>query len=410
MVARQFFVGRRTLSEQAERAKYHHPHLDKELGAENVRLPIDPSEVYAVASKGFPVWEPIHILQLRNRRITVAYADLSRRLSSLIGGDDESSWDANWCTFAVWSSKTIGDSINEDPDSAGFARALSRMPAAFRQPEIQIIERLVSGGHEAMYRSLALGNRFVFLEIATALTRLLAFCEAQLTEDDEAFDECCREIVTAISELQRLDPSWVAPRSRNPIPLCEGLRAYYRAHYERDAKRRSELVLIGNIYVVGYEQRRVQAFVGTALSMFTAKALRRIVQGRSSRYGPVLLQRLSWLYALYVTRNFLTLNLAGQLLRVGRPIPAPGANKTAPLRFPKSLEWIENPVLQALLTSYDLSDGRPDRTYANNWISYADRMNYIVNLFRGYQRERFLFAPPWPANVQAKLLAGILAP
>lgn len=170
-------------------------------------------------------------------------------------------------------------------------------------------------------------------------------------------------------------------------------------------------MLIGNIYVVGYEQRRVQAFVGTALSMFTAKALRRIVQGRSSRYGPVLLQRLSWLYALYVTRNFLTLNLAGQqLLRVGRPIPAPGTNQAAPLRFPKSLEWIENPVLQALLTSYDLSDGRPDRTYANNWISYADRMNYIVNLFRGYQRERFLFAPPWPANVQAKLLAGILAP
>jgi hypothetical protein len=139
----------------------------------------------------------------------VAYAYLSRRLSSLIGGDDESSWDANWCTFAVWSSKTIGDSINEDPDSAGFARALFPMPAAFRQPVIQIMERLVSGGHEAMYRSLALGNRFVFLEIATAVTRLLAFCEAQLTEHDEAFDECCREIVTAISKLQQLDPSWV---------------------------------------------------------------------------------------------------------------------------------------------------------------------------------------------------------
>lgn len=408
MVARRLFVGEGARRRVQERAQRYHPHVDDEVAATLITLPIGLEEVYAVASKGFPVWEPIPVLQLRNRRITIAYADLSRRLATMIAGEDEKRWDANWCSFATWSSKTIGDSISDKPDSEQLARTLATLPPRLRRSTIHALDRALGSGHGAMFRSLALGNRFVFLEIATAVASLLRFVERGSNDDESGFDVECDRIVADLRRLQQLDPSWVVPRPVDPLPLLEGLRAYLRASHAEDAKRRSELVLVGNIFLAAYEQRRVQIYVGTAFSLFTAAALRRIVRGKSSRYGPALLQRLSWAYGWFVTRSFLELDLAGDILRIGRRIPSPPPNQMESLVFPAELTWIEDPVLQALLTRYDLAEGRRDRTYANNWLRYADRMNYIVNLFRGYQRYSELFKPPFDSDIALQLLAGRL--
>ncbi len=85
--------------------------------ASPISLPITQSEVKLIASAGFPLWEPLETLQLRNHRITLAYGDLSRQLSRLTAGDDdEREWNANWCTFATWSSRTIGTCIDRQPE------------------------------------------------------------------------------------------------------------------------------------------------------------------------------------------------------------------------------------------------------------------------------------------------------
>ncbi|HEV7758472.1 MAG TPA: oxygenase MpaB family protein, partial [Acidimicrobiales bacterium] len=68
-----------------------------------VALPIDADDVRLLASKGFTLWEPVDDLVRRNRCITVAYADLSRGLAEIVADGDEV-LDANWCTFATWSS------------------------------------------------------------------------------------------------------------------------------------------------------------------------------------------------------------------------------------------------------------------------------------------------------------------
>jgi hypothetical protein len=68
------------------------------------------------------------------------------------------------------------------------------------------------------------------------------------------------------------------------------------------------------------------------------------------------------------------------------------------------------PLTQALLTRYDLSDGRDEGRRVHNWSSYDDRMSYIANLFRSRQQHEPLFSKPFPPDVEAKLLKGELAP
>jgi hypothetical protein len=77
--------------------------------------------------------------------------------------------------------------------------------------------------------------------------------------------------------------------------------------------------------------------------------------------------------------------------------------------FPPDLAVVHDPVAQALLTIYDRSEGRPDRTRATNWIWFGDRMNYITNLMRSRQQHEDLFRQPFAPEVIDKLLRGELA-
>ena len=96
-------------------------------------------------------------------------------------------------------------------------------------------------------------------------------------------------------------------------------------------------------------------------------------------------------------------------LMVGKPVPSTNGSDRR-LAFPEALRHIANPKLQAVLTCYDLSDRRYNRTRARDWASFADRMNYITNLFRSRQRDEALFRSPWTPDEEASLLAGTLPP
>ncbi|HEY7068498.1 MAG TPA: hypothetical protein VH479_00210 [Acidimicrobiales bacterium] len=373
--------------------------------AEPVTLPISSEEVRLIASKGYPLWEPVEVMQLRNRRITLAYSDLSVRLADALafGGHRRQ---ANWCTFSTWSSKTIGGWIEDDPELDPLDP--DWLPGWVTERLTDALRWALTRDNGATYRALVAGNRYVFLEIGLAFALFLeAFDPRRLTgADEEAWTRYWRRMEAVLAEQARLDPSWMLTENPPATELELGLRQYFEALFTADPKERAERVLAGNLLIGAYEQRRVDGYVSASLALFTRPAMRRLVCRRFERAW-------SWrtvpssLYASLMS-HFMVLKLPDEVLTLGRPLPAPAPPGT-PL-FPKDLQAVTEPLTQALLTRYDLSDGRDEGRRVRNWSDYDDRMSYIANLFRSRQQHEPLFSKPFPPDVEAKLLRGELAP
>jgi hypothetical protein len=382
-----------------------------------IALPITQAEVKVIASAGFPLWEPLQTLQLRNHRITLAYGDLSHQLSRLTAGtDDDGGWDANWCTFATWSSMTIGTSIDRQPEHGLIQGLLKSLPPPLRRFFYGMAEDLLCRGHGAIYRTLAIGNRLVFLEIGTAVSHFLeCFDAAPDGSHGPNFEAYWSDVHSFLTGLRHLDPSWLATAAPDPQTLREGMQAYFDAIAETDPKAKAELVLLGNLLLGTYEQTRVEGYLTATLSFFTTSWLHRLMRGPKpgivASIGRGLAAPVSTVYAFFATRFFLALELpSGEgmtELMVGKPVPSLNGSDRE-LDFPEVLRHIANPALQAVLTCYDLSDRQYNRTRSHNWASFADRMNYITNLFRSRQRDPSLFRPPWTPPQEASLLEGRL--
>jgi hypothetical protein len=417
VIARTLFIGRAGRKADARTQARHAVDLPAQARAVPVALPISRKEVAMIASAGFPLWESLDTLQLRNHRITLAYGDISHQLAGLIANsDDQDAWDANWCTFATWSSKTIGTCIDRRPEHGLIQHLVRRLPSPLRSLFFAMAEQLLCRGHGAIYRTLAIGNRLVFLEISTAVSHFVqCFGPTEHGDERRRFDAYWRDVQTFLDGLRHLDPSWVATPAPDPATLRAGMDAYSRARTEKDPKARAELVLLGNLLLGAYEQTRVDEYLTASLSFFTTSWLNRIMRGPkpgiSAAAGRGLAAPFSTLYALFATRFFLALELptpAGVAeLMVGRPVPPVDA-ADGDLLFPDVLRHIANPELQAVLTRYDLSDGDATHTRSRNWSRFADRMNYITNLFRSRQRSHAMFTRPWTAEQEAALLAGRL--
>lgn len=381
--------------------------VEEAVGASPVTRPVTSDDICLIASKGYPLWESIATMQLRNRRITVAYHDLSQRLAEVIAGDEEVR-DANWCTFATWTSKTVGNWIEDDvvPEPLHDMR---RVPRFVVQGLMALTRWLIQRSNGATYRCLAAGNRFVFLEIGFAVAlfieRFAAIDRTHLAAAENHWASYWDSVQARVTELSQLDPSWMLTDAPEPLDLRLGLRQYFEAIFATDPDERAELILAGTLLIGAYEQRRVDGYVSASLALFTKRAMRNLVRNRSGLV-PGWFRRLpSCLFARIMTRA-LVLNIPGEQLKVGRPLPCPGGGDG--LMFTPDLETITLPLLQALVTRYDLSDGKPRQRRARDWTSYDDRMTYITNLFRSRQQNPRLFDAPFPSEVETALLSGRL--
>jgi hypothetical protein len=396
----------------ARRHNIERPYPSDKTTATAITLPIDTGKVRIVASEGFPLWEPLDALMLRNHRITLAYCDLSRQLAALIAGTDRKlHFDANWCTFAAWSSKTIGLSIETDPLGDHIHGLLARWPLRIQPKVYDVVEAILCNNDGAVYRGLAIGNRLVFLEIGTAIAQFIQSFAPGQADRPRSFDGYWAGAADSVAGLAHLDPSWVTTTGPDIQLLKQGLHAYYLAQAEPAPKAKAELVLTGNLFVAAYEQHRVDVYLTATLGLFTTTWLDRIMRGDDQGVTRVLRRMLeapaSTIYASLSTRYFLFLELPDdEILRVGKPVPSVGTGARA--TFPPDLELIRLPVLQALLTHYDRSDGYPKRTRTRNWARYPQRMNYITNLFRSRQKDSRLFDDVWTGDEQRDLLEGRL--
>jgi hypothetical protein len=139
--------------------------------------------------------------------------------------------------------------------------------------------------------------------------------------------------------------------------------------------------------------------VWAAFSLFTERAVEKLVRDRTGRLGGVR-RWTSSAFARIVTRQ-MRLHLGDDIVPLGRPI-LPPAERCDQWPELATNAGVTLPVLQALITRYQLSGGAASNRGATNWTSFDQRMRTITNVFRLRQRQRSLFDPPVFAGAQGR--------
>ncbi|MGW4109707.1 hypothetical protein ACWEFJ_02370 [Actinosynnema sp. NPDC004786] len=382
-------------------------------------VPPTVADVDRIAADGDPV--------VRNLRITHCYHELSRALAGTTGG-----W-ANWCTFAVWASKQVGQTIRQEDLARVLDRLLRSSPEAAAAVDlvagglrravpkhaVEGVERLVrqavvtTARLEAAGAAAARGNLKVFEEIAREFARFLAeFADAP------AYDE--ERITRFVDGLRPGEP----PEGQRY--LRQAFTRYHRARFTADAKERAELLLLANVEVGLHEQTRLQPEIAAALEapvidprdlerrLFdlllpgnrVVKWLRLALLTVLGRRTPVrvaaerLADHARALARRAVTRHLMTLALpGGELLDLAEDLRA---------TFPPLLAELVDPDLLALLRTVDPTPDSLLDTAARDWADLPDRMHYIADMFRCHAQRADLLDPPFTPEQVAALAAGRL--
>ena len=356
---------------------------------------------------------------LRNLWITQTYADFAERLGAAI--DPANHTPANhtpanhtWCGFAVWASATAGqsireeelpavvneiingkhelhiDAVNAEVDRHWFRRFLKRLESV----------HLVDAIREALDNvsdHIAHGNTLVYAELAPLF---VAFLDV-LHDGDPSEDE-----MNAALDRSATDP------------IDDGLRQafhwYWLASRTSDDTQRAHAMLAGNVLAVAHEQQRLQddiaaslnAGVGTAgqvlaelLPRWVPDVLARLIRGDVARAVERLLDDV---WATVTTQLLMTLRVPGATLHLNADVPpGPGG-----LRFPERLATIGDTPPDSVFRSWDLTGGTGVGDGAKDCAVLAQRMNYIVNLFRSRQQDPSLADAPFTADQVATMQSG----
>lgn len=374
---------------------------------------------------------------IRNLRITHCYHRLARGLAARTGGG------ANWCTFAVWASKQVGQTIRQED----LARTVERLLKS--SPE-------VAAGVDLVVRSLRRAVPQEALERAHGVVRQAVVTTARLDDVSAAsargnlkvFEEIAREFARFLTEFAD-DPITGDPTAGDPITgdderrigeFCDALRPgeppegqrylrqafprYHRAMATRDPKRRAELLLLANIEIGLHEQTRLQPEIAAAMEapVVDPRELERrlfdlllpgnrvvkwlrlallTVLGRRAAVriaGEQLADQARVLVRRAVTKHLMTLALpSGELLELGYDLPA---------TFPPLLAELSDQELLALLKIVDPTADSMLDTAARDWADLPDRMHYIADMFRCHALRGDLLDPPFTAEQVAALADG----
>jgi hypothetical protein len=135
--------------------------------------------------------------------------------------------------------------------------------------------------------------------------------------------------------------------------------------------------------------------------LFSKRAMRKLICDRTGRVGGVR-RWPSNAFAWLMTRR-MTLQLPGEVLDVDEPVPPPPDRDDRWDDLATDAD-VTLPVLQSLITRYQLAWGPRHDRGARNWTSYDQRMSTIGNLFRQRQRQGRLFEAPFDRGLTSRLL------
>lgn len=347
---------------------------------------------------------------LRNLLITQAYFQLSLGLSRVLGVEN-----ANWCSFAVWASKTAGSFVRKEaaPElvrrllgvQAGDSGDRESLPPVsldvFGPPsntEISLLE-LPDRIFREVSRLIARGNLIVFTELAPIFRRMI-----------ELYEGRGRPEASWLEEL--LAPMKPGPTTEGGQGLFrDALTHYHNALLTDDPDTKAELILFGNARVGLHEQIRLQPYIAGSLN----SPVKRLVR---SFGGPKLklpkpfqaafeglirpaTDRVASLWRELATRDLMRLKLPNGDLVLGQDLPVqPGQ----PL-YPEYLRTIEDDELHVLLAEYGAHDSTSYGSGSNDWAYLPSRMGYILELYRSRQCDPNLFAPPFRETDERQILS-----
>lgn len=353
---------------------------------------------------------------LRNLLITQCYHDLSREIGRVLGAHN-----ANWCTYATWASKTAGRFIRNEEvpalfrkvleDSHGFQAGATRIlhrlrglhPAMALIPEHGLLGLADKIMHDVSNQIIA-GNLKVFSELAPVFARFIHLFDGGRF-DDKAAD-------------QLLSSMRVGPSSKDGQSLLhEALEHFIAAARESDPMLKAQHMLIANAQTGLHEQIRLQPFIAGSLNAPVEDVLHGLWQDHHNaapepslfgrihalwdRMGHAVVYDAEKAWDTFSSIELMTLAVPGQMLHLGSALPPVLQHK--PL-YPEMLIEIKNHEAYALLEQYDALDPHAEgRVGANDWTSLAQRMRYILALFRSRQQEATILGQPFSDAQHAEL-------
>jgi hypothetical protein len=250
------------------------------------------------------------------------------------------------------------------------------------------------------------GNKKVFEEIGREFARFIDFFR-----DDAHFDRD-----RAARFCAALRPGEPPDGQRL---LSEAFTIYCEARFQT-GKDKAELMLLANLSAGFHEQIRLQPEIAEALnvSLGDTAALKRnflilllpdfYIRAR----GEVLPDHRSYLDAVFarltrelnrlirqvITDHLMALHLsATEVLRLGRDLPG---------TFPQALGQIRNARLREMLARVDVTPDSLNKSGAEDWADFTDRMHFIADFFRVYQERQYLFDAPFTTQQVALLKSG----
>ncbi|PZG14989.1 hypothetical protein [Nonomuraea aridisoli] len=306
----------------------------------------------------------------------------------------------NWYCYATWTSKAIGESLDlraGSPFIAGFGRRLG-VPRRFRRLFRAALLTLLGPSYQL---GLALANRAIFLETASLAVTLW----------DDAPDRFLK--VSPESDLTPAPPEFLADllSPADPRYLKDAVRFTREAAATEDPQARAELMLGASIALSAYEQARAQASLELVLyrpvrwltrvswrslrSLVTRKPFPRIrLYAAAHADQPWLTRKLESSWSSLYTRHFFAVRTPLSDIRVGMPLTAP-----AGVDLDEAWAPIRDERVRKLAEEFVTEDREASTAGVADWVSYQERMRFIVAYFRVYHRVRALYAVPFAKEV-----------
>jgi hypothetical protein len=373
--------------------------------------PLDAAGVAAVVAIDDPV--------LRNLWITQSYFDLSNRLQHAVGGADRT-----WCGFAVWASGTAGQSIRGDelpkivvdvlddsPDHLADVAMVNRRMRPLRAVRAgqplgdDPLRQAVRDAITEVSHHIAHGNTLVYAELGPLLVAFVERCEQG-------------NIATmAPDEVQHL----LADAVGNPVDpkLADAFEWWRRAVVTSDEQARAFAVLAANVRAVAHEQERLQDDIAAAMNAGLLSATR-VIDHVLPSWMPWLVERAvaalvgqplrriaerTW--REMTTELLMTLRVPGAVLRLHRDVPPLADGSLFPTVLAELLDSPEEVASAvAVYREWDRTGGSGLHDGVEDWAVLTQRMSYIVNLFRGRQRDPSLAAHPFSDDQLVAMRAG----
>lgn len=326
---------------------------------------------------------------LCNLKITLAHRELARRLRAVTGEDAG----ANFHSWAVWGSKKAGVTIRqEDLDDAlknatqvsgsvgliiGIAAAAATTVTANLAPLTTPagLGLIALGGLLGAICGATVGRTIARYSRRTAARLVLE--GNRLVLDDigrqtaafvQAFPPQVPIDAAALEAL--LDGMKPGPAEQGGQDLLRNaFRLYARAAELKDPSAKHQAVYHANLLAILNEHIKLQPYIAGSM--------------------PFIVRRC-------VTERMLTFDIGPLALAVSHDVPSLDDH-----HYPLTLVDLTDDDLRAFLTGpsgWDRTGGTPLGSRAGDWTRLADRMGYIVHLFRCFHLDPAVHAPPYEAH------------